>query len=203
MISATAVMGIIGIILFVIILGTFKKLLENNEGGFLHLLMSLMFICWLPIPFVVFLKLRSYTFLFVGAMLGTLSLIIFIITMIIQASHLSYSAKLSMKDNEDRNKTDQWIINGLIGSQVELLAGFLKGIWVIFLTVAFWLDGQILFALLGTIYSLFTIGYLFMLLDTSLIKEVKFLKKFKLNTLIINLENASWFLILIVWLILH
>ena len=66
-------MGIIGIIIFITIVATFQKLLRKNESGFLHLLMCFMFICWLPIPFVIYLKIRTYSFLFVGALFGTLS----------------------------------------------------------------------------------------------------------------------------------
>ncbi|WP_066499103.1 hypothetical protein [Abyssisolibacter fermentans] len=197
-------MGILGIIIFIIIVTSFKKLLKNNESGFLHLLMSFMFICWMPIPFVIYLELKTYSFLFIGALFGTVSLIIYVITMVLQASHLSYSARTSRTSNENKElwrKNDDWMLNGLLGSQAELLAGFLKGVWSIFLTIAFCLDGQILLSILGIIYSLFTIMYLFKLLDTSLIKETNIFKIIPINTIMINFETSSWFLILLIWLV--
>ncbi|MTI67993.1 MAG: hypothetical protein FH753_15530 [Firmicutes bacterium] len=159
-----------------------------------------MFICWLPIPFVIYLELKTYNFLFIGALLGTVSLIIYIITMILQASHLSYSKGLAYENKDLWERNDDWMINGLLGSQVELLAGLLKGIWIIFLTLTFWLDGQIIFSIIGIVYSLFVVIYLLKLLDTSLIREIKILKEFPINPLVINLETSSWFLILLIWL---
>ncbi|WP_425449321.1 hypothetical protein [Dethiothermospora halolimnae] len=193
-------MGIIGVIIFITIVATFQKLLRKNESGFLHLLMCFMFICWLPIPFVIYLKMKAYSFLFIGALFGTLSLILYIITMIFQASHLSYSARVSYEDKELWRKNDDWMLNGLLGGQVELLAGFLKGIWVIILAVAFLIDGQIVFSIVSIIYSLFTVLYLLKLLDTSLIREIRILKIISINTLVINLETSSWFLLLTIWL---
>ncbi|WP_425449408.1 hypothetical protein [Dethiothermospora halolimnae] len=200
MVNTSFFMGILGLVIFIIIVTTFQKLLKNNESGFLHLLMCFMFLCWLPVPLVVYIELKAYSFLFIGALLGTVSLILYIIKMILQASHLSYSARASNNDKELWREKNEWMLNGLLGSQVELLAGFLKGIWTIFLTIVFWLNGQMIFSALGIIYSLFTIIYLLKLLDTSLIKELKILKVLSINTLIINLETSSWFLILLIWL---
>jgi len=193
-------MGILGIIIFVIIILIFQNLLKNNESGFLHLLMAFMFVCWLPIPVVTYIELKSYDFLLIGALLGMVSLIIYIVTMILQAGHLSYSAKISNEDSEFWRKSDEWMLNGILGGQVELLAGFLKGIWVIFFTIAFWLDGQILFAFISIMYSLFAIIYLLKLLDTSLVRGIKIFKILPINSLIINLETSSWFFILLIWL---
>lgn len=200
MVNATFFMGILGVIIFITILSTFQKLLKNDESGFLHLLMCFMFICWLPIPFVVYLELKIYSFLFVGALLGTVSLVLYVITMILQASHLSYSTRLAYENEELWRKNDDWMLNGLLGSQVELLAGFLKGIWIMFLALTFWLDGQIIFSILGIFYSLFTVLYLLKLLDISLIRDIKILKILPVNPLIINLETSSWFLLLLIWL---
>jgi len=198
----TFILGLIGVLLFIIILGSFQKLLSNNESGFLHLLMSLMFLCWLPIPLVIYMKMKNYDFLLVGTIFGMLSIIIYITTMLLQASHLSYSSKMQNSDLELWENRDKWMMNGLLGGQVELMAGFLKGVWTIFLTICFWLNGQILFFILGIIYSLLVFFYLSMLLDMSINKQIPFLKKMKLNSIMINLDNTSWAAILLVWLLL-
>lgn len=95
------------------------------------------------------------------------------------------------------------MLNGLLGGQAELMAGVLKGIWIIFLTICFWLDGQILFFIFGIIYSVLTLFYLNMLFNESICKQIPFLTKLKLNTIIINLETTSWFAILLLWLIVR
>ncbi|MTI71871.1 MAG: hypothetical protein FH751_16605 [Firmicutes bacterium] len=199
-VKTTFFIGVLGIIISIIIVSTFQRLLKNNESGFLHLLMCFMFICWLPIPLVTYFELKTYNFLFIGALLGTVSLVLYIITMILQASHLSYSNRLAYENKELWRRNDDWMLNGLLGSQVELLAGLLKAIWIIFLTLTFWLDGQIVISIIGIAYSLFGIIYLLKLLDTSLIREIKILKEFPINPLVINLETTSWFLIILIWL---
>jgi len=113
---------------------------------------------------------------------------------------LSYSTKLSYKNKELWRKNDDWMLNGLLGSQVELLAGFLKGIWITFLAFTFWIDGQVIFYIISIFYSLFTVIYLLKLLDISLNKEIKIFKILPINSLVINLETSSWFLILLIWL---
>ncbi|MTI47915.1 MAG: hypothetical protein FH761_08745 [Firmicutes bacterium] len=201
MLISSLVLGSIGIIIFISILFSFNKLLNKNESGFLHLLMTFMYICWLPIPLATFILLKSYSFMIVGTIFGVLSLLLLIITMVLQASHLSYSAKQNNGNPEMWNINDKWMMDGLLGSQIELLANVLKGIWIIFLTIAFWFSGQIIFGILGSIYSLITIVYLFMLINISLVNEIPFLKKVKLNFILINLETFSWYLVLLVWII--
>lgn len=164
------------------------------------MLMSLMYICWLPIPIVINLKMGVGNFLVIGTIFGTLSLVLLSLTMLIQASHLSYSAKKSNYDIELWNSRDEWILNGLLGGQVEIFALLLKGMWYIFLTVSFLNNDQIIFFIFGLLYSSLSVFYLSMLIDISLIKEVKFVKKLRINTFLINIETATWFSIVLVWL---
>lgn len=203
MIIACLVFGSIGIVLFITIISLFTKLLKKNESGFLHLLMSLMFVCYLPIPITVNYLMPSYEWLLIGTIFGVLSLMLFIITMIFQASHLSYSARLYHEDEKLWGINDKWMMDGLLGSQIELLAGLLKGIWIVFLTICFWKSRQVAFFILGLIYSFTTIVYFFMLIDTSLVKDIALFKKLKLNFIIINLEVFSWFLILLIWIVMY
>lgn len=200
MISLAIIIGSIGILLFLVILTTYSKLLKNNESGFLHLLMCLMYTCWLPLPIVINFKYRIYDFLVIGTILGTTSILLLIVTMLLQASHLSYSALKSNNNANLWNDRDAWMLNGLLGGQVELFAFLLKTLWYICLTYVFFITKNYIFFTIGIIYSLLVIFYFFMLLDKSLIKEISFMKKLKLNTLIINLETTSWFLIIIILL---
>lgn len=202
MVITTFVIGLLGIVLFIVILSSFQKLLTSNESGFLHLLMSIMFLCWIPVPLTLYIKLKTYDFIFIGTIFGVLSIVLYIFTMLLQAGHLSYSSKMQQSDVKLWESRDQWMLNGLLGGQVELMAGFLKGIWTIFLTVCFGLNGQMVFFILGIVYSIFTLFYLSMLLDYSIYKQIPFFKKLKLNSIIINLENTSWFAILLLWIIL-
>lgn len=203
MISLAIIIGSIGILLFLVILATYSKLLKNNESGFLHLLMCLMYTCWLPLPIVINFKYKAYDFLVIGTLLGTTSILLLIITMILQASHLSYSALNTNKNVELWNNRDAWMLNGLLGGQVELFAFFLKTLWYICLTYVFFINKNYIFFAIGIIYSMLIIFYFVMLIDKSLIKEISFIKKLKLNTLVINLETVSWFLIIIIWLYIN
>lgn len=200
MVYSALILGIIGEIIFIIIIMTVKKLLRSNESGFLHLLMCIMYICWLPIPIVVNLKIGINNFLIIGTIFGTLSLILLSLTMLIQSSHLSYSAVKSNCDLELWNSRDEWVLNGLIGGQVELFALFLKSIWYIFFTIYFLINSQFIFFMLGVLFSLLSIFYLSMLIERSVIKKVKYATKLKLNSLIINIETATWFFIILIWL---
>ncbi len=197
----TLIMGVIGILLFMFIACSFKRLLLDNESGFLHLLMSLMFICWLPIPFAIYIKMKEYDFLMIGTIFGVLSLLLFIFTMLLQAGHLSYSAKVQGTDKILWENRDEWMLNGLLGGLVELTAGFLKGIWAIFLTICFKLNEQTIFFMIGIVYCILTLFYLNMLFNSSINKKPKFLKYLKLNTVVMNLENVVWFAVLLIWLV--
>jgi hypothetical protein len=201
MIFATIIASAVGVILFLIIALSYNKLLQKNESGFLHLLMALMYACWLPIPMVMYYQLRDYEFLIVGTVFGFVSILILALTMVLQASHLTYSAYHHKEDTRLWDRNDSWMLNGLLGGQVELLANVLRGIWVIFVTICFWLRGDILLFSFGVIFSLFACAYMMRLIDSSLVREIRFLKLVKLSYIIINLETFGWFLMLTVWLV--
>jgi len=201
LIFATAIFSVIGIILFLIIVLTYNKLLQNNESGFLHLLMALMYASWLPIPITVYRLLGDYKFLIVGTVFGVTSIVILILTMVLQAGHLTYSANRHKEDAVLWDRNDNWMLNGLLGGQVELLANVLRGIWVIFVTICFWLRGDVLLFSFGVIFSSFVCAYVMRIIDLSLVSEIRFLKLVKLNYIIINLETFGWFLLLTVWLV--
>ena len=203
LILASIIMSIIGISVFLIVLATYKMLLRENESGFLHLLMSFMYACWLPMPIVVYHILRDDEFLVVGTMFGVVSIVILILTMVLQASHLTYSATHHKEDAALWDKNDSWMIQGLLGGQVELLAKVFGGIWVMFVTASFWIRGYVLLGSFGIIFSLFTYIYLMKLIDSALVNKLRFLELVKLNYIVINLETFGWYLLLTVWLVLQ
>jgi hypothetical protein len=144
---------------------------------------------------------KEYDFLMIGTIFGVLSLLLFIFTMLLQAGHLSYSAKVQGTDKILWENRDEWMLNGLLGGLVELTAGFLKGIWAIFLTICFKLNEQTIFFMIGIVYCILTLFYLNMLFNSSINKKPKFLKYLKLNTVVMNLENVVWFAVLLIWLV--
>ena len=163
--------------------------------------MAFMYVCWLPIPIASYQILRDYEFLIIGTMFGVVSLGILILTMVLQASHLAYSAIHHDEDAEFWDKSDNWMLIGLLGGQVELLALILKGIWVMFIAICFWFRGDILSFSLAAVSSLFSVAYLINLLDLALVKKLRFLKLIKINSIVTNSETFAWFAFLTVWLV--
>lgn len=202
MVLSTIIIGALGLLIFFIIIISYVKLLKRNESGFLHLLMTFMYICFLPIPITIHYLMNNQTLL-IGTVFGVLSILLLIITMIFQASHLSFSARHSKENEKLWKENDLWMMQGLLGSQVELLAYVLKGIWIISLTILFWISHELVFAILGTLYSFTTIVYFFMLIDNSLLKEIALFKKLKFNFIIINLELLIWIIIMLIWIIIQ
>lgn len=196
MFTTTIVMGWLGVAFLLAIAFSFQPLLRHNESGFLHLLMAFMYACWLPFPFVTYFRLGSPSFLWIGAMLGTLALALFVFTMVLQAGHLSYSAKKFDEHPNQWESRDNWMLHGLLGSQVEVFAGLLKGIWILFLTIAFWLNGDILMGIIGIVFSCQIIFFIFRLLDLNIVKPTPFFQSLRLNSYILNLEVAVWFTVL-------
>jgi len=189
MFKLTFAFGIIGLLIFIKLITSVQRLLKNDEGAYIHLLMALMYVCWLPIPIVSFIKFQKYDFLIIGAIFGTLSLVIGIMVMILQASHLSYSKKEREEDPEFWNRADTWVLNGLIGSQAELLMGALKGLWIIIMTVSFILERDIVLSLFGVVFALLNSVYFLMLYNDAFKRE----SKIKLNMLVINIECVIWY----------
>jgi hypothetical protein len=199
MLVATAIFSSIGCLFFVILVLSYKKLLQHNESGFLHLLSAFMFTCWLPLPLVSYLKLSEPAYLLIGTIFGTFSIAMFVITMVMQAGHLAYSARQMDSNPEMWEARDNWMLFGLLGGPYECFAGMLKGIWIIFLTLAFWQSAAYWIAVPGTLLSILSVGYLVKLLDSTTVKDIPILKKIKFGTVLINLETVLWFGLLDLW----
>ena len=192
-IISTLVLGWIGIVLFVILAVTFPKLANNNEFGFIHILMAIMYAMWLPIPITLYEILHTDS-LKMGMIFGIVYLSMMIITMSLQTGHIVHSAK---------ERQSQAISNHLmeiLSGPFELMANIVKSIWVLFLAVAFWEQEYVIMATVFGIFSLLFIYFFLLLLKASLIKPNIFLKKIHANTYFFNLEMFSLFLSLMLFI---
>ena len=93
-IISTLLLGWIGIILFLFLAVTFPKLAKNNEFGFIHILMAMMYAMWLPIPIALYEILHTAS-LKVGMIFGLVYLSMMIITISFQTGHIVHSEKVS------------------------------------------------------------------------------------------------------------
>lgn len=187
--------------MFIIIGSTFQKLLKANESGLLHLLLAFKFASWLLLPFAMYQVLGKPDFLWSGTFLGTISLTLLTFTMVMQAGHLTYSAKQAKAgDSKVWEERDNWMLDGLLAGVTELFADVLKGVWVIMLTIAFWIQGYTGMGIVGMLFSIFTVFYFFRLLDRAMVREIAFFKKRTLNFWMVNLENFLLFLVMTGWL---
>ncbi|KLV27363.1 hypothetical protein ABW02_07605 [Niallia circulans] len=193
MLISTIIMGWIGIIIFLIIVFTFQKMAKSNEFAFMHILMALMYAMWLPLPLALNQLLNSES-LQVGSIFGLAYLFMLIISMSLQTGHITYM----VKHNDDKSITESQgnYMMATLSNPFELVANIFKCIWSVFLCITFWKDEQVIMTSLMFVFSLLLFYYLFIMLDTSLLKRVKVLSKVKANPFIINLETLFFFIIL-------
>ena len=205
MTTATVVCSIIALLFFFILGSTYQIFIKQKESGLLHLLLAFMFLFWLPLPYTVQKTLEEEGGLAVGTLFGTVSFFIFVITMVFQAGHLSYAVKHAQDHAQRWEERNDWMLNGLLGGTAELFAGFLKGIWTIFLTVAFFVNHQLVMGTLGIVYGLVGIIYLLLLVNQTSVREMPLLDKLyrKLSFIFFNVETASWNTALSIWLVLR
>ncbi|GGH85660.1 heme exporter protein D [Pullulanibacillus pueri] len=205
MVWSAVISSLIAFIIFVVLIFSFKALLKRNESGFMHLLLALMFTCWLPIPLAVQKALGHPEPLLIGTGFGMLSLILLVFTMVLQASHLSYSAKQAMNHNQALwQERDNWMLGGMLAGTTELFADFLKGVWTVFLTVAFFAKGHSVMGVVGIIYSIVGVISVLLLINQTVVKEMPILAKLqsKLGFVYHNLETFVWYMVLTFWLVL-
>ncbi|WP_112180386.1 hypothetical protein [Paraliobacillus zengyii] len=199
MLISTMIIGWAGILIFLIIAFTFQKMVKNNEFAFLHILMALMYAMWLPLPLALYQLLNS-ELLQVGTIFGLAYLLMLVITMELQTGHITFI----VKQNDDmaiKDKQADYMM-ATLSNPFEGLSNVFKCIWALFLGITFWNSSEILMASLMFLYSLLLFYYLFIILDTSLIKRVKLFSKVKPNPFIINLETLFFSIILMSYITL-
>ncbi len=178
------IIALVGLFLFIYLILSLNKMHKNKQGALIHLILAMIYTCWLPIPIAYPLIFKESSFLIIASIFGSLSLVIGIIVMIVQASHLSYSVKHGEKETR-QDDINNWVLNGLIGSQVELYVGFLKAIFIGFVTTYFFSTGQFVLGAIGSLFFFINLIYLPMLIADNLNKE----PKIKLNQIQMNLET--------------
>lgn len=87
-----------------------------------------------------------------------------------------------------------------LSNPFEGLANVFKSIWALFLGIAFWNSGEMIMASLMFLFSILLIYYLFIVLDTSLVKRIKIFSKAKPNPFLINLETLFFFIVLMTYI---
>ncbi|MEK5056016.1 hypothetical protein MHH96_21740 [Niallia sp. FSL K6-0212] len=159
----------------------------------MHILMALMYAMWLPLPLALNQLFNSES-LQVGSIFGLAYLFMLIISMSLQTGHITYM----VKHNDDKSITESQgnYMMATLSNPFELVANIFKCIWSVFLCITFWKDEQVIMTSLMFLFSLLLFYYLFIMLDTSLLKRVKVLSKVKANPFIINLETLFFFIIL-------
>ena len=193
MFISTVAFGWVGILIFLIIAFTFRKLVENNEFAFLHILMALTYAMWFPLPLTLY-QLLNAKILQTGTIFGLMYLIMIVITMTLQTGHIAYLVK-QVDDASISNKHSDYVM-ATLSKPFEGLANVFKSIWALFLGITFWNNGEMVMANIMFLFSSLIFYYVFLVLDESLLKGIKFFSKAKANTFFINLETLCFFIVL-------
>lgn len=196
MVQASIVLGWIGLIIYAIIFVTFQKMLKHKEHSLLHLLMAFMYSAWLPLPIVLY-QLLDFEALLVGTIFGYPYLIIMILSMSLQTSHIIHILK--QDESIEWEERAEWMMETLSGT-TEGLANLLKSIWALFLAMAFWQIDQPIMAFSLLLFVLMGVYVLLLLIRSNTYKQINILKKIKGNPIVFNIENIIFFTILMVYL---
>lgn len=200
MLTATMILGWIGVLLFLIIIFTFRKLARSNEYAFLHLLMALMYAMWFPLPLAL-QHLADSEVLIAGTIFGIAYLFMLVTSMALQTGHIAFINK----DNDNSSipeKHAEYMMSTLT-KPFESLLGIFKSIWALFLAISFWQNDELAMASIMLLFGLFIFYYLFITVDASLMKRVKLLSKAKPNIVLVNLETLAFFIVLMSYVTLN
>ena len=196
MLYPTILLGWVGILIFLIIIFSLRKLVKNNEYGLIHLLMAIMYAMWLPLPLALYFLLDVDT-LIVGATFGFVYLMMLVMTMALQTGHIIYVSKKSDDSSINPNH-----IMATLSNPFEALANVFKSIWALFLGISFWSIGATTMAVIMFISSSLIIYYLILAFNTSLVKPINVFSKVKSNTVVTNLETLLFFIVLMSYITL-
>jgi hypothetical protein len=196
MVISVVIFGWVSVLIFFIILFTYKKLIDNNEYAFLHILMAFMYSLWLPLPVTLFYVTDSQVLL-IGTIFGLAYISMLIISLSLQTGHIIFLLKQN-KDNAISEQHGSYMM-ATLSNPFEGLLGIFKSIWAFYLALTFWASEEPMFASLMTIHSLLFFYYLFIVLDASLIRRIKLISRVKSNPFVVNLETLIFFLILMVY----
>ena len=188
------IMGWLGVLIYLLLILTANKLEKKGETALLHLIICFAFIFFTPLPLYLCFSNHNPIFL-LSSIFGYLFLIMIIITMALQVGHLSYSNK--QQNNEKWKDRDNWMIHGMLGDVFESVVNVVFHIWILLLAIGFFLEEKIVMGALMTIFSVFIIRSLLILLNVVIKKPIRLFKVFKMNSVITTLETFIFFLVLV------
>ncbi len=200
MLISTGILGWIGILIFLIIIFTFLKLIKRNEFAFLHISMAFMYAMWFPLPVALYELLNS-KLLLVGTIFGFIYLMLIVITMTLQAGHLTFMLKHN-PNNSITNTHGDYMMSTL-SNPFEGVANIFKSIWALFLGFAFWSNGDVFLASIMFLFTSLIFYYLPLVVATTLLEPIKLFSKVKNNTFFVNIETLLFFVVLISYLTLN
>jgi hypothetical protein len=191
------ILGWLGIVIFIIIGVTFRKLILKNEFALLHLLMALMYGMWLPLP-IALDELLDTQLLQNGMIFGFVYLLMIVMTMALQTGHIAYV----VKQNNDEAVSDQHANNimATLSFPFEGIANVFKSLWALCLSITFWVSGENGMGIIMSAYSLLTFYYLINVLNACLVKEIKLFSNIKPNPIVTNIETFLFFLVLMIYI---
>lgn len=194
------VLGWIGLALFIGLLCTYRTLMEHNEYALIHLWMVLMYTMWLPIP-VVYDRMMNVEQYVIGAIFGTVYLLLLIIGLLLQTGHLVFTLKHQEKEKIS-NEIAQYMMVTL-SHPLEAFANVLRGGWAISLSVAFWQNEALIWSIVMMIWAVGTLYYIAISLDASLVKRFKILERVKPHPLFVNIDTGLFFTVVMSYVTFH
>ncbi len=197
MLLTTTILGWIGIIMFLGIMLSYRWITRNNEFALLHILLAFMFAMWLPLPFTL-VHILNVEYLRIGAIFGTVYLLMLVVTMTLQAGHIAFIEKTN--DGKEIPAVQGQYMMSTLSDPFEGLANIFKCIWGLFLALAFWQESERILAVSMFLFCLFIFYYLAITINTVLVKQVKLFSQVKANIYLTNLETFLFFLVLVIFI---
>lgn len=197
MLLTTTILGWIGIIMFLGIMLSYRWITRNNEFALLHILLAFMFAMWLPLPFTL-VHILNVEYLRIGAIFGTVYLLMLVVTMTLQAGHIAFIEKTN--DGKEIPAVQGQYMMSTLSDPFEGLANILKCIWGLLLALAFWQESERILAVSMFLFCLFIFYYLAITINTVLVKQVKLFSQVKANIYLTNLETFLFFLVLVIFI---
>ena len=194
MLVSAIILGWIGVFIFIVIISFYRSMTNNNEYALLHVFMTFMYVMWLPVP-IALSKLLNSEVLYVGSIFGFTYILMLVITMALQVGHIASI----VKHNGDKSITDQQAnyMMRTLSNPYEGIANVFKCIYSIYLAITFWKNGELLMGSIMGFFSLLLFYYLLIVINASLLRQLKVISKLKPNYYFTNLETLLFFIILI------
>ncbi|MDV2582347.1 hypothetical protein [Alkalibacillus haloalkaliphilus] len=197
MLNTVIILGWAGVILFFLMILTLSKMMKNNEYGLIHILMTIMYTLWLPLPIALYMVV-DIDLLLIGAVFGSVYLLMIILTMTFQTGHIAFLLNYKGDQNDLELYGDYMM--SMLSNPFETYANVLKSLWALILAIAFWNTQELLMVILMIPFVILLFYYVAILINDSLVHSIKGVRNIKPNPILINLETLLFFTILISYL---